>query len=241
MTLTGTNRGRGRACGRLWLMPKQPDRSPDDILKLLLDFEANDMVAAFERKLNEQVFVGGKRMVKQNLPKLAKTAGSTIHRVKVTIHGSKPPIWRRLELPSAMTLDLVHETLQIAFEWEGYHLHAFETACGQFGSPDQDDDWSDRTDEATAALSQVAPAENAKIVYVYDFGDDWRHDIVVEKILPAEPGVAYPRCIAGRRAAPEEDSGGVRGDADASEDDQFDPGEVTADLAQLSGVIAQER
>lgn len=222
-------------------MPKRPAGSSDDVLKLLLDFEANDAVAAFAKRLDEQVFVGGKRITRQDLPKLAKSAGSTIHRVKVTIYGSKPPIWRRLELPSAMTLDLVHETLQIAFDWRGYHLHAFETACGQFGSPDQDDGWSDRADEATAALAQVAPAETAKIVYVYDFGDDWRHDIVVEKILTAEPGVAYPRCIVGRRAAPEEDSGGVWGNPGSPEEEEFDAAEVTADLIPLSKVIVPER
>jgi hypothetical protein len=128
----------------------------------------------------------------------------------------------------------VHETLQIAFDWAGYHLHAFETACGQFGSPDQDDDWSDRADEATATLAQVASAETAKIVYVYDFGDDWRHDIVVEKILPAEPGAAYPRCTAGRRLAPEEDSGSVWDDIASSDGELFDPSEVNADLAHLA-------
>jgi hypothetical protein len=220
-------------------MPKHPELSPGEVLKLFRDVE-NGPMAAFGRHLDEQVFVGGKRVTRQNLPKLAKTASSTIHRVKVTIYGSKPPIWRRLELPSAMTLDLVHEVLQIAFDWDGYHLHAFETECGGFGSPEHNDDWSDRADDATAALAQVAPAENAKVVYVYDFGDDWQHYIAVEKILPAEPGVAYPRCIAGRRMAPEEDSGGVWGDADSPEDEKFDPGEVTADLAHLSAVITEE-
>jgi hypothetical protein len=221
-------------------MPKRPDLSPDEILKLFQDIESG-AVAAFARHLDEQVFVGGKRVTRQKLPKLAKTASSTIHRVKVTIHGSKPPIWRRLELPSAMTLDVVHEVLQIAFDWEGYHLHAFETACGAFGSPEHNDDWSDRADEASAALAQVAPAENAKIMYVYDFGDDWQHHIVVEKILPAEPGVAYPRCIAGRRAAPEEDSGGVWSGTGSPEDAKFDPSELTADLADLAAVITEER
>jgi hypothetical protein len=221
-------------------MPKRPDRSSSDVLKLLLDTQANNTMAAFTRRLDEQVFVGGKRVARQKLPKAAKSALSTIHQVKVTIYASKPPIWRRLELPSAMTLDLVHEALQIAFDWEGYHLHAFETACGEFGSPDQDDDWSDRADEATATLAQVAPAETAKIVYVYDFGDDWRHDIVVEKILPAEPGAAYPRCIAGRRAAPEEDSGGEWDETGSPEGEQFDPSEITAALAPLSAVIVAE-
>ncbi len=104
--------------------------------------------------------------------------------------GSRPPIWRRIEIPSAMRLGLVHEVMQVAFDWHDYHLHAFETVCGEFGTPDDGDDWSDRKDETTAALAQVAAAEKAKVVYAYDFGDDWRHDIVVEKITPAGPGVA---------------------------------------------------
>jgi Plasmid pRiA4b ORF-3-like protein len=53
--------------------------------------------------------------------------------------------------------------------------------------------------EDEVAIAQVAAEEKAKVVYVYDFGDDWRHDIVVEKIIPAEPGVAYPRYTAGHR------------------------------------------
>jgi hypothetical protein len=85
----------------------------------------------------------------------------------------------------------------------------FETVCGEFGDPLQDDGWAERQDEETVTIAQVADAEKAKIVYVYDFGDDWRHDIVVEKITPALPGVAYPRCTGGRGWAPEEDSGGI--------------------------------
>jgi Plasmid pRiA4b ORF-3-like protein len=106
---------------------------------------------------------------------------------------------------------------------------------------EHNDEWSDRADESTVALAQVAPAEYAKIVYVYDFCDDWRHGILVEKILPAEPGIAYPRCITGRRAAPEEDSGGVWGDTGSPEDEEFDASEVTENLAPLATVIAPER
>jgi hypothetical protein len=106
---------------------------------------------------------------------------------------------------------MVHEVLQVAFAWHGYHLHQFETVCGAFGGPDDDGDWGfeEVGDESSVALAQVAAEEKAKIVYVYDFGDDWRHDVVVEKITPALPGVAYPRCTGGRGWAPEEDSGGI--------------------------------
>lgn len=66
----------------------------------------------------------------------------------------------------------------------------------------------------TAKVSQVAPNARAKFVYVYDFGDSWDHQIVVEKVLPAEPGVRYPICTDGKRAGPPEDCGGVWGYAE---------------------------
>ena len=93
--------------------------------------------------------------------------------------------------------------------------------------------------ERTVALAQVAAAERAKVVYVYDFGDDWRHDVVVEKIVPAEPGVAYPRCTGGRRAAPREDCGGIWAfnEYQADWEDTFDAGEVTARLTGLAEVL----
>jgi hypothetical protein len=85
----------------------------------------------------------------------------------------------------------------------------------------------------------VAATEKAKVVYVYDFGDDWRHDIVVEKIVPAEPGVAYPRCTGGRREAPPEDCGGIWAfnEFSAGLNNTFDAGEVTARLAGLAEVL----
>ena len=136
-------------------------------------------------------------------------------------------------------LPLLGPRRAVAFDWHGYHLHVFETVCGQFGAPDDDDDWGDREDEATVALAQVAAAEKAKVAYTYDFGDDWRHDIVVEKITPAEPGVAYPRCTGGRREAPPEDCGGIWAfnEFPAALDDAFDAGEVTTRLAGLAEVL----
>jgi hypothetical protein len=223
-------------------MPEKPVTSIDELARMLLRAEANTPEALMQQmlgRLEQQTFVGGKRVARQKLPRLPKKAATTVHRVKVGLYGAKPPVWRRLEIPSAMTLDLVHEVLQVACDWRGYHLHAFETVCGEFGSPDDDDDWSERQDEGTAALAQVAAAERAKVVYTYDFGDDWRHDIVVEQILPAEPGVAYPRCTAGRREAPPEDCGGIWAfnEHQAGQDDSFDADDVTAQLADLAEVL----
>jgi len=223
-------------------MPKKPVTSTDELIRTLMQVEAAAARGLEQQslpRLRQQIYVGGKRIDIQKLPRLPKSAATTVHRVKASLYGAKPPVWRRLEIPSAMTLDLVHMVMQAAFRWGGYHLHAFETVCGEFGAPDASDDWSERTDEATAALAQVAGAEGAKVVYTYDFGDDWRHDIVVEKIVPAEPGVAYPHCIGGRREGPPEDCGGIWAfnELQAGRDDTFDADEVTEYLADLPKVF----
>jgi hypothetical protein len=223
-------------------MPEEPTPSPEDFALTLSQLEEAIGGAFMQQmldRLGRQTFVGGKRVAVQALPSLPKQAATTVHRVKVSLHGSKPPVWRRIEIPSAMRLDLVHAMIQVAFDWHGLHLHAFETVCGEFGALDDDDDWAERKDEATAALAQVAATEKAKVVYVYDFGDDWRHDIVVEKIVPAEPGVAYPRCTGGRREAPPEDCGGIWAfnEFSAGLNNTFDAGEVTARLAGLAEVL----
>ena len=133
----------------------------DQLEQLLLQLTGNSgetLEQQLLRRPREHTFVGGKRVMRQELPELPKDAATTVHRVKVSLYGAKPPVWRRLELPSAMPLNLVHAVLQVAFGWHDYHLHAFETVCGQFGSPDQDYDWAERQDEATATLAQVAVA-----------------------------------------------------------------------------------
>ncbi len=218
----------------------------DQLEQLVLRLTGNSVEALEQQmlsRLKEHTRVGGKRVVRQELPGLPKDAVTAVHRVKVSLYGAKPPVWRRLEIPSAMPLNLVHAALQIAFDWHGYHLHVFETVCGEFGSPDQDDDWAERQDEAAATLAQVAGAERAKVVFSYDFGDDWRHDMVVEKIVPAEPGVAYPRCTGGRRDAPPEDCGGIWAFNEQFADlgDSFNVGELNERLAGLATVLIPAR
>ena len=135
----------------------------------------------------------------------------TVHRVKITLRGGKPPIWRRLEVPSTIMLRDLHDAIQAAFGWAGYHLWVFETPDGDYGMPDSE---VGHHDAARVTLDRVAPRTGDRIRYTYDFGDDWQHDIVVEDVLAAEPGVAYPRFVAGRRACPPEDCGGMWGYAE---------------------------
>lgn len=108
-------------------------------------------------------------------------------------------------------------------------------------------------------LEQVAPSARSKISYTYDFGDDWEHDIVVEKILDPAQAPGALRCTGGRRAAPPDDCGGIWGyaelvdiigdpahpehekwlgwlgldDADDFAPDRFDADAVTRGLARM--------
>jgi hypothetical protein len=138
----------------------------------------------------------------------ATTPARTVHTIKVTLAGSQPPIWRRLQVPSAITLRALHDVLQAAFGWENYHMWVFETPLGRCGLPDRNLEISNA---AAKRLDQVAPRPSDRLSYTYDFGDDWEHAILVEAITSAEPGIAYPRCLAGRRACPPEDCGGIWG------------------------------
>lgn len=131
-----------------------------------------------------------------------------VYRIKIGLRGAKPPIWRRIEVPGDIGLDRLHAVIQIAFDWDDSHLHVFETPYGRFGTADVE---LGHHDAASVTLEQVAPAERNKIRYSYDFGDDWQHDIVVEKLLAPDLTGACPRCTGGWRAAPPEDCGGIWG------------------------------
>ncbi|MFU8871714.1 plasmid pRiA4b ORF-3 family protein [Micromonospora sp. SL4-19] len=137
-----------------------------------------------------------------------------IYQIKVGLRGARPPIWRRLEVPADVSLARLHELIQSAFAWTDSHLHVFETAYGSFGRPDAE---LGHRAASRVTLEQVALAAGDKLRYTYDFGDNWEHDIVVEKVLDREASVAYPRCVGGRRAAPPDDCGGVWGYAELVE------------------------
>ena len=136
-----------------------------------------------------------------------------IYQLKVTLKGSKPPIWRRLQVPGNLTLDDLHRVLQIAMGWDNAHLHQFTVGRTYYSDPlfELDDALGDVNDSTRTTLRQVAPAEKAKFTYEYDFGDSWEHEILVERIVPPEPGARYPVCLTGRRACPPEDCGGIWG------------------------------
>ncbi|MGW7366973.1 plasmid pRiA4b ORF-3 family protein, partial [Streptomyces sp. NPDC054841] len=117
--------------------------------------------------------------------------------VKVALSGSRPPIWRRLQVPSSTDLRRLHDLIQAAFGWEDYHMWVFETGGQRYGVTDRELGIRSAT---AVRLDQIAPGVGARFGYTYDFGDNWEHDILVEAVGDAEPGVSYPRCLTGRRA-----------------------------------------
>src|SRR4029077_4994020 len=117
-------------------------------------------------------------------------------------------IWRRLLVPSDLTLAKLHDVIQVAMGWHDAHLHEFRVGDETYGAPDIE---SDAMDERKVRLHQVLGRAGAKALYTYDFGDSWEHRIVVEKSLPADPKLNYPVCTGGQRAGPPEDCGGIPG------------------------------
>jgi Plasmid pRiA4b ORF-3-like protein len=180
---------------------------------------------------------------------------TTIYQLKITLQDSKPPIWRRVQLQSNITLDVLHDIIQIAMGWTNSHLHHFRVGRRYYSHPDFDLENSD--DETRIKLNQILTVLKDKFFYEYDFGDGWDHQIVLEKILPVEPEKQYPCCLTGKRCCPPEDVGGIWGyqsflaalndkkhpeHADALEQlewigDSFDPEEF--DLAEVNEGLAE--
>lgn len=135
-----------------------------------------------------------------------------VYQIKVALNYTTPPIWRRILVPDNTTLLKLHDILQIVMGWQDYHLHMYRIEGQIYGDPANDMYGNLGTlDEADYKLSQVIHGKGQRFSYEYDFGDGWIHTLLVEKILSPEEGVRYPLCLAGMRACPPEDVGGVGG------------------------------
>ena len=145
-----------------------------------------------------------------------------VYQFKITLKGTKPPIWRRILVPETYTFWDLHVAIQDAMGWDDYHLHEFTLLSPKTGRKvkigipsDEDADFGwEVLAEWNQKIAHYFSSENSKADYVYDFGDGWQHDIILEKILPRETGVIYPRCVDGKRACPPEDCGGIGGYAE---------------------------
>jgi hypothetical protein len=146
---------------------------------------------------------------------LRKSANHFVFRFRVELRDIAPPIWREIEVPGSYSFWDLHVAIQDAMGWQDYHLHAFspiESSNWEIGIPFDDDFKGERE---TMAGWQVPVAKHFqragdRMVYHYDFGDDWTHDVVLEDITACDSKKPVA-CTAGERACPPEDCGGPWG------------------------------
>src|SRR5438128_3620760 len=121
---------------------------------------------------------------------MKSTATSPIYQLKITLQEFQPPMWRRVQVPATISLDRLHDVLQIVMGWTNSHLHAFAKDGLSYGDSANDDfDSMNMIPEKRVTINRLLRLEGETMVYLYDFGDDWRHDVALEKILAAGPGV----------------------------------------------------
>ena len=144
------------------------------------------------------------------MPRAKPPSDLALYQLKVTLRDSQPPIWRRIQVTRDTRLSTLHRVLQVVMGWEGAHLHQFLAHGVSYGTPHPDCGF-EVTNEKNVSLQQVVSRVKDKLIYEYDFGDSWDHELLVEKILPLEAGKPYPICLTGKRACPPEDCGGIWG------------------------------
>jgi hypothetical protein len=149
----------------------------------------------------------------KHISEIETGGGVPLYQLKITLRWTKPPIWRRVVVRRDMTLDRLHQVIQIVMGWTNSHMHHFnvgDTFYGQPG-PEFSDMGGETLNEKGFKLAEIAPAVKNKFIYEYDFGDGWQHEVVVEKVLPPDPAFKHPTCLAGANACPPEDCGGPPG------------------------------
>ncbi|MEA2012435.1 MAG: plasmid pRiA4b ORF-3 family protein, partial [Verrucomicrobiota bacterium] len=140
-----------------------------------------------------------------------KSKPESLYQLKVTLCGSKPPIWRRLIVADNIGLGILNNVLQISMGWDGYHLHQYIVGGNYIGVPQPEFDFGlDMIDEETVLLKDLLSKPKDNLIYEYDFGDSWKHKIVLEKILLLDSSKS-PIVIKGKMACPPEDCGGLWG------------------------------
>ena len=146
--------------------------------------------------------------------------------LKITLLGTDPKIWRRVEVHSGLTLHELHHVIQRVFEWDNSHLYQFHVPPGgkltnkamreatrYSMSPPEPFFGGEREDRQAdeVLIGQIFNPQHKQIVYEYDFGDSWEHLVKLEKRTPGGDQDRPPVCLAGENAAPLDDMGGVWG------------------------------
>jgi hypothetical protein len=133
-----------------------------------------------------------------------------IYQIKVGLLEINPLIWRRFLIPANVTLHRLHLVLQDVMGWQNYHLYRFRIGKKEYSTPDPDNELYelDFKNSFRVKLGNIIKEKGSIFLYVYDFGDGWEHQLLVEDIIERDPKKQYPLCLEGEYASPPEDSGG---------------------------------
>jgi hypothetical protein len=142
---------------------------------------------------------------------------SSAFTIRVELEGSSPLVWRRFRCPSDVRLDEVHRVVQAVMGWTNSHLHDFTPSQVLCRAPvvvfDPEDIYADPDEgavpESDVRLDRVLQTVGETLGYLYDFGDSWEHTLTLEAITRRDPEDRQVRCVAGERAAPPENIGGI--------------------------------
>ena len=140
----------------------------------------------------------------------AKNKSEEILQIKISLLESSPLIWGRVLVPANFSLKKFHQVIQIVMGWQNSHLYLFLADEVTYSEYELDFVDEPEAKPTTIKLSKVFKASN-QIIYEYDFGDGWNHQVTLEKTLDQENAYTYPICIGGENACPPEDCGGIRG------------------------------
>ena len=136
---------------------------------------------------------------------------SKILQFKISLKGSKPLIWRRFQVEDNLMFYDLHLIIQTVMGWENSHLYHFVYGKNSYiGNPDFLES-DDTVDDKETKISAIFDKPKTKVIYEYDFGDGWQHDVLLEKILEKDPKQHYPVCLKGELNCPPEDCGGIGG------------------------------
>ena len=136
-----------------------------------------------------------------------------IARIRIELQDIEPTIWRRVDVPLSSTLMALHDIIQVAMGWKGTHLVEFRIGDKVYGEPDPDDVIDERKvyQARSLHLNTLVGRGVERFLYVYDFGDDWRHDVIIEDVRDGESDVDHPAFVDGAWRAPLEDVGDTDG------------------------------
>lgn len=131
--------------------------------------------------------------------------------LKITLKGTKPPIWRRVLITDNITFETLHRIIQSSMGWYNCHLYEFSLGFNTSIGIQYEGFYEDILDARKIKVSKYLNEKGDKIVYSYDFGDNWEHVLTVEDVGPVISSQEYPSCIKGKGNCPPEDCGGVWG------------------------------